>query len=323
MKTILLQLDTAIDNEKLKELADSSSLFKIFSSWENMKEFLPVFITAIVVLVVFFLLARFFESRLIRLIRRKSQSEQVLVANFFGKVLWLFVFGVGVALAMYVLGLGKISNSILGAAGITTFVVGFALKDIFENFLAGVIIAFDPPFVLGSWIQVNDIQGVVREMTLRQTMLKTFDGQDVFIPNSVVLKNPLRNYTIDGFLRKEFSIGLDYGDDLHQALDLVDKTLRETPHILTSAGREPFSVIEEFATSAVNVKCYFWLNTNNTEVPAHKITNLAKLNVLKVLSDAGHYLPADILEIKYYDPEQNETKKGEELRKDLNKLKDE
>ena len=203
---------------------------------------------------------------------------------------------------MGILGLGEISFSILGAAGLTTFIVGFALKDIFENFLAGVIIAFDPPFVLGSWIEVTGIQGTVQQMSLRETMLKTFDGQDVFIPNSVLLKNPLRNYTIDGFLRREFTIGLDYGDDLNQGLELIEEQLRQTEDVLHYEGRMPEAIIEEFATSTVNVKCMFWINTNTSSLPAGKIQNRAMLNVLTALSNAGHYLPADILEIKYYDP---------------------
>lgn len=312
-----MQINPSFDTGELRDLAEGNPFFKQFSSWENFMQFLPVLITAFVVLLFFFLLARFASNKLKKLIERKTNAQQVLVADFFGKVLWLFVFAIGVVLAMYVLGLGEISGSILGAAGITTFVVGFALKDIFENFLAGVIIAFDPPFVLGSWIKVNDIEGTVQSMTLRETMLKTFDGQDVYVPNAILLKNPLRNYTIDGFLRKEFVIGLDYGDDLHQGLELIEQALRKTEHVLTSKGREPVALIHEFATSTVNVKCQFWINTFDSKAPANKIKDRAMLNVLNVIVGAGHYLPADILEIKYYDPAADKQVEAEELKKTL------
>lgn len=321
MKIPFLQIIPSTDNEELKKLVEESSLLKIFTSWENFLDFLPILVIAIIVLIVSYILANFFEKRLIKRIRKNAEKDKVLVANFFGKALWVLVFAVGVMLAMYILGLGEISGSILGAAGLTTFIVGFALKDIFENFLAGIIIAFDPPFILGSWIEVNGIQGVVKEMSLRQTLLKTFDGQDVFIPNSMVLKNPLRNYTIDGFIRKEFVIGLDYGDDLHQGLELIEKTLADHEHILNYEGRVPRAIINEFATSTVNVKCQFWLNTDDTSVPASTIMNEAMLSVLKVLSDKGHYLPADILEIKYYDPKADKKENEERLRNDVDKLK--
>ena len=311
---------TVPESNGVNELKDHAFL-KIFSSWDQFVAFLPVLVTAIVVLLVFFFLAKFAEIRLERILRKRAESKQVLVADFFGKVVWLTVFLIGVMWAMYILGLGEISGSILGAAGLTTFIVGFALKDIFENFLAGVIIAFDPPFIEGSWIEVNDIQGVVQNMSLRQTMLKTFDGQDVFIPNAIILKNPLRNYTIDGYLRKEFVIGLDYGDDLSQGLELIEKTLSETPNVLNLDGRKPIAQIDMFATSTVNVKCLFWINTFDTKVPANKIMNQAMLNVLNVLTESGHYLPADILEIKYYDPKSDVGDKATEFRKKIEDLK--
>lgn len=306
----------------LREFKDNTFL-KIFSSWDSFVAYLPILVTAIVVLIVFFFLAKFAEMRLERILRKRAQSKQVLVADFFGKVLWLTIFLIGVMWAMYILGLGAISGSILGAAGLTTFIVGFALKDIFENFLAGVIIAFDPPFIEGSWIEVTDIQGLVKNMSLRQTMLKTFDGQDVFIPNAIILKNPLRNYTIDGFLRKDFIIGLDYGDDLEGALALIEQTLRNTPNVLNTDDRLPIAQINQFATSTVNVKCLYWINTFNNKVPANRIHNQAMLNVLNVLTKAGHYLPADILEIKYYDPKADVGTKAEEFRKTIENIKKE
>ena len=311
---------TVPETKGFSEIMDYSFL-EIFSSWDKFVAFLPVLVTAIVVLLVFFFLAKFAEMRLERILRKRAESRQVLVADFFGKVVWLTIFLIGVMWAMYILGLGEISGSILGAAGLTTFIVGFALKDIFENFLAGVIIAFDPPFIEGSWIKVNDIQGVVKNMSLRQTMLKTFDGQDVFIPNAIILKNPLRNYTIDGFLRKEFVIGLDYGDDLEQGLELIEKTLSETPNILNTEGRKPMAQIDVFATSTVNVKCLFWINTFDTTVPANKIMNQAMLNVLNVLTETGHYLPADILEIKYYDPKADDSEKAKEFKNTIENLR--
>ena len=312
-----------IETKNLEDLTKDYEFFKVFSSWENFLNFLPVLITAIVVLLIFYLLANLVERKLIKLLRKKANADQVLVANFFGKAIWLMVFAVGVMLAMYILGLGEISGSILGAAGLTTFIVGFALKDIFENFLAGVIIAFDPPFILGSWIEVDGIQGTVQSMSLRETMLKTFDGQDVYIPNAILLKNPLRNYTIDGFIRKEFMIGLDYGDDLQNGLDLIEETLAKVPNILNTPGRRPTATISEFATSSVNVVCRFWIDTFKNDVPTSKIQNEAMIRVLKVLSDGGHYLPADILEIKYYDPQESEKEGAEKLRENIEQQKPE
>jgi small-conductance mechanosensitive channel len=91
-----------------------------------------------------------------------------------------------------------------------TFIIGFTFKDIGENFLSGILMAFKSPFRIGDLVQTGDITGYVTSLSLRETTLKSLDGKDVFIPNSTILKEPLSNFTIDGFLRYEFVIGVDY-----------------------------------------------------------------------------------------------------------------
>ncbi|HAZ24509.1 MAG TPA: mechanosensitive ion channel protein MscS, partial [Algoriphagus sp.] len=100
-------------------------------------------------------------------------------------------------------------SGLLAGAGITAFVIGFALKDIGENFLAGILLAFKRPFKVGDTVDINGIRGVVLNLNLRDTQIKTPDGKDVFIPNATIIKNPLVNFTIDGFLRYDFIVGLD------------------------------------------------------------------------------------------------------------------
>jgi small conductance mechanosensitive channel len=113
-------------------------------------------------------------------------------------------------ITLYLLGLNSFTNKVLAGAGLLAFVIGFALKDIGENFLAGIILAFKSPFKLDDLIEVNNIIGFVKDINIRETHIKTPDGKDVFLPNSIILKNPMFNYTIDGFLRYEFVVGIAY-----------------------------------------------------------------------------------------------------------------
>lgn len=280
---------------------DGTSLSEmIVKSWGALIDYLPIILLSTVIILIFFLVAGFLEKQLIKLLRRKSEHNKSLVANFFGKVLWIIIFVAGVILALTVLGLGEISDRILAGAGITTFVVGFALKDIAENFLAGMIIAFNPPFRLGSWIKIQDIDGIVKEMSLRETLIKTFDGRDVYIPNGIILKNPLHNYTIDGFLRKNFIIGLDYDDDLRKGISIIEKAVNETQDVLKEGSHTADVRVEELGASTVNVNVLFWVDTTNSHAPAEKIQSEVMLNVVGALSEAGFYLPADIVELKNY-----------------------
>ena len=87
----------------------------------------------------------------------------------------------------------------LAGAGISAFIIGFALKDIGENFLAGIILAFKRPFRVGDIVDINGLKGKVLTLNLRDTQIKTGDGKDVFIPNAVIIKNPLSILPSMGF----------------------------------------------------------------------------------------------------------------------------
>jgi small-conductance mechanosensitive channel len=88
------------------------------------------------------------------------------------------------------LGLNAFTYRVLAGAGLLTFVIGFALKDIGENFLAGIILAFRSPFKLNDLIEVNNIVGFVKDINIREALIKTPDGKDVFLPNSIILNQP-------------------------------------------------------------------------------------------------------------------------------------
>src|SRR5690606_12848659 len=126
-----------------------------------------------------------------------------------------------------ILGFSDLTSNILAGAGILTFIVGFAFKDIGENFLAGILLAFKSPFKINDLIETENIIGYVVDLTIRETRIKTLDGKDVFIPNGQIIKNPLFNYTIDGFLRYEFIIGLDYESNTKKAINLILETVKK------------------------------------------------------------------------------------------------
>lgn len=108
-----------------------------------------------------------------------------------------------------VLGFDDVTNKILAAAGLTTFIIGFALKDIGENFLTEILMVFQRPFRIGDLIQIDNIKRRVIEMILHSTTIKTLDGIDAYIPNVSILKNNLENFTIDALMRSQFIIGIE------------------------------------------------------------------------------------------------------------------
>jgi small conductance mechanosensitive channel len=166
-------------------------------------------------------------------------------------------------ITLYLLGLNSFTNKILAGAGLLTFVIGFALKDIGENFLAGIILAFKSPFRVDDLIEVNNIEGFVKDINIRETLIKTPDGKDVFLPNSIILKNPLFNYTIDGFLRYEFMVGIAYENNPTEAIRLILETVNNVEGVL-KGDKKPAIMINELATNTINIRVMFWVDTFKT-----------------------------------------------------------
>ena len=185
-----------------KEFVDFSSTIQ--HSWENFLSQLPAILLAILVFIAGIFAIKLFSKVVTKFIDEKSKDSIVtdFLVNIVSFILTIFL----IIVCLGILGYGNITDKILAGTALTTFIVGFALKDIGENFLAGILMAFRRPFRIGDLIEVQGMRGRVKKMSLRETNIKTLDGKDVFIPNSIILKNPLENFTYNQLLRSEFFI---------------------------------------------------------------------------------------------------------------------
>ena len=265
--------------------------------WQQFVHALPrIALGVLLLLLVLFLASRI--SKLLQL-RLSSRAHDPLFSRFVAKLVKFVLLVVGLILMLHVLGLSGVAGGLLAGAGISAFVVGFAFKDIAENFLAGIILAFNRPFSLDDTIKLNDFVGHVKELNFRTTHLKTFDEKDVFIPNAMIIKEPVVNLTRDGMLRLDFVVGIAYEDDIASAEKLVLQTIAETPEVRTD--KPPFVVVEELATSTVNLRMFFWVNTDDYKKGVLITKSTVMQRVKEALSEGGFTLPADIQELKLYD----------------------
>ncbi len=239
-------------------------------------------------------LGRFFRNRI------SARTEDPLMSKFLGKAIRFLIIITSIMLALRAAGLGGIATGILTAAGASAVVLGFAFKDIGENFIAGIILAFNRPFDVNDTVEIGENFGKVKALEFRYTKLKTFDGKDVYIPNSDVLTKPATNYTEDGFYRWSFIIGIAYEDNIDGAKKVVMEALRKDPMVIEDEEHENFVIEDELATSTVNLKVFFWVDTTDFRMQAL----ITKGNVVRVVKEAleehGFYMPADIQEIKLY-----------------------
>lgn len=273
---------------------------KIYFYYEAILQNAPGFITGVVVLFIGFKIANFGKKLTER--RVKVNVKNTLPRLFIAQIISGIIKIITVIFFLDLIGFQNITTKILAGAGILTFVVGFAFKDIGENFLAGIILAFKSPFQENDLIETENIIGYVKELRIRETVIKTTDGKDVYVPNSQILKSPLINYTIDGFLRNEFMLGLDYSSDLSKAVELIIESVSNTEGVLLEE-KKPTVVIDQFATSTVNLKVFFWLDTfkSSSKTYHSSIRTEVMKNVLAILTVNKFSLPSDIVEIKQYE----------------------
>ena len=275
----------------------SDILENLTNYYNDLVVFLPFLIIGLLVLILFWWLGgrskRFIQNRLGKVI------DDPLLATFLSqlaKIVWTVI---GFLIFLRIIGWGSVATSILATAGVTAFIIGFAFKDIGENFLAGIVMAFKRPFKMGDTIETNGIVGKIKLMSLRDTLVKTFDGKDVYIPNAMILKSPLKNYTIDGFLRFDLEFRLDYTTDFVHAAEIVSNQLKQVDGVLQEL-KPPDMAVENFENGTAILKAYFWINTFDPSTSVFKIKTEAFRNCISALKDAGIYLPHQVVEVKNY-----------------------
>lgn len=265
--------------------------------WESFVFFIPKLLIGTVV----FILAVFLAIKLSHVVR-KSASRKIsdqLLANFLGRITKWIILITGFILTMYVVGLGGLAAGLLAGAGVTAFIIGFAFKDIAENFLAGIILAFSRPFDVGDTVRIQDIEGNVKTLDLRNTHVKTFDGKDVYIPNAMIIKTPLFNFTRDGFLRTDLLIGIDYDDDIERVRQLIITAVSKINGVL-GGDKAPNVYAEQLATSTLNLRVYYWIDTFDKRKSGLLIKSEVIDSIKKTLIGSGILMPADIVELKIY-----------------------
>ncbi len=274
-------------------------LQKLTDYYHTFLRILPRIGLAILVLIIGIFIANWLTAIIRKKIRVKSQDP--LMSGFLGKAIKLIFFIILFLLILNIAGLSGIAGALLATAGASAVVIGFAFKDIAENFLAGIILAFNRPFQINDTVQIEDVFGKVQAMEFRYTKIATFDGKNVYIPNADVLTKPVFNYTEDGFFRTDFIVGIAYEDNIAEAKEVIKECFKNNKKIIDDEEHTSFIVEDELAASTVNLKVYFWVNTKDFRRNMLETRGLLMKEVKVALENKGFNLPANITELKFYD----------------------
>jgi len=184
-----------------------------------------------------------------------------------------------------IIGLSGVAQSLLAGAGISAFIIGFALKDIGENFLAGILLAFKRPFSIGDIIESNGVKGEVIALNLRDTEIKS-DSKIIYIPNALLIKNTLINYNSSGFLLQTFTVGLEYGSDFDRAIELVKQVLANNDDV-SDKDHSDSAYIADITGAVAQLNIRYWVVTTKTKSDNSENRSKIITEVLKTLKENG------------------------------------
>ncbi|NGZ94554.1 MAG: mechanosensitive ion channel protein MscS [Nitrospira sp. WS110] len=141
--------------------------------------------------------------------------------------------------------------------GISSVAIGFAFRDILQNFLAGILILFTHPFRLGDQIVAGPFEGTVEDIQTRATFIKTYDGRRIVIPNADLFTQKVIVNTANDLVRVEYDLGIGYGDDIDRAKTLILEAIGKVQGILTEPS--PDVIVIELGTSSVVLRTRWWI----------------------------------------------------------------
>lgn len=240
---------------------------------------LPNFLLAVLILVIGFFLASLFRKIAKNLIKRVS--DNLSLNKLFASVVYIIVIGIAVFTALTVLKLDKAVTSILAGAGIIGLALAFAFQDIASNFISGIFISFRRPIYIGDIVKIKDYMGKVEAINLRDTVIQTFQGQTVILPNKDVFQSPIENYSLLGKRRLDLVIGVSYGEDLEKVEKLTLDALKNLDDL--SKDDKITLFYNEFGGSTINFLLRLWIST--PEQAAYLKVGSEAIKILKKVYD--------------------------------------
>lgn len=217
---------------------------------------LPNLVAALLILLLFWMAAKLVQRLLRSALERVSAYRAV--NRLLSRIAAFGILAVGLFVALGVLNLDKALTSLLAGAGILGLAIGFAAQDSVENLISGILLSIRRPLREGEIVETNGVLGTVQEVNLRATILRSPQGQLVFMPNSEVFQNPLVNYSRLGRRRVDLACGVAYGDDLEEASRVAVAAVSEVGS--RDASRDVELFYEEFGGSSVNFVVRFWID---------------------------------------------------------------
>ena len=259
-----------------------NSLFGLLNSFLSR---LPYIVFALVIFALFLLAAKI-VSGAINAAGKRTRLD-ITLADLLGRLGSFLITVLGIFVAAVIIFPAFKPGDLVAGLGITSVAVGFAFKDVLQNFFAGILILWRKPFIVGDQLRFKEYEGTVEEITVRSTRLKTFDGERAVIPNGDIYANAVLVKTAYEKRRVKFIVGIGYLDDIEAGRRAIRKVLENSPGVLPDPG--PWIYVSELAPSSVNFIVYFWVESEQANVL--KVSDRVATGIKYALDEAGIDMP--------------------------------
>jgi len=190
------------------------------------------------------------------------------------------------------------ASDLIQLLGISSVAIGFAFRDILQNFLAGILILLTEPFQIDDQIVFKNFEGTVENIQTRATTIRTYDGRRIVIPNSELFINSVTVNTAFEHRRLQYDVGIGYSDDIDSTKELILEAMQETTGVLTTPA--PDAIVVELAGSSVNIRARWWVDPPR-QADTLDLKDRVLTNIKNKLIANGIDLPFPTQQILFHD----------------------
>ncbi|TWU20477.1 Small-conductance mechanosensitive channel [Novipirellula galeiformis] len=287
-----LTLDDSVDLQSTQEVVQSS----LTVLWTDFLKRSPLLIAALLVLVITYLFAKAIAWITHRLLDQRGirSSLKDLVYQLTSIAVWI----VGLLVATVIAFPGMTPSKALTVLGLGSVAIGFAFKDIFENFFAGILILWRYPFDRGDFITCEGLTGKVEQITIRNTLIRRLDGELAVVPNATLFKNNVDVLTSQPQRRVRLICGVAYDEDVDESRKVIESAVLSCESVQGKRTVEVFA--QEFANSSVNFEVAWWTGSRPIDIRRSRDEVVAAIK--RALDDAGIEIPFPYRTLTFKDP---------------------
>ncbi|HEV7415643.1 MAG TPA: mechanosensitive ion channel family protein [Tianweitania sediminis] len=264
---------------------DPAYMLDKVESWVvGFQRLLPNIAVALVVFALFFLVGWLVRRSFLRWAALHDRDN---LGDVLGSFLRWIIVAAGTLIALTIVIPSLKPGDLVAGLGIGSVAIGFAFKDILQNWLAGLLLLIRQPFRPGDQIVVKDYEGTVQRIETRATIIKTYDGRSAIIPNADVYSNAVIVNTAHQTRRSDYDVGIGYGDSIDEARAAILEAVSGIDGV--EANPAPEALVWDLAASTVNLRVRWWTNSVRTDVVHVKAQVLEAIK--KALDAAGIDMP--------------------------------